>query len=125
MPDEVALKKKRSLQKRSCLTSGHVMMASSQAGFMYIHGSMKQLAHIHKSVPGIWEFEFLICPFGTDIYICLESHQLCLSTLCVYGQGAVDSGSYPSSLFLAFVLGIYAGNKVPSLIRSALARGTA
>lgn len=80
MPDKVALKKKRSLRKRSCLASGWVMMGSSHAGFMHIHGSVRQSAHLQKSVPSILKSEFHIHPSGRDISFSLESHYLGLST---------------------------------------------
>lgn len=123
--DKVALKKKSPLQKRSCLSSGPVMKGSSQAGFMHIHGSGRQSAHIQKPVPGIWESKGFISILLAEIVIFLLKaisfgYQL---GMCVGARKWIQ-GKYPI-IFPWHSPYVYPTNKIPSFTKWAPITGTA
>lgn len=82
------------LQKRDCLTSGHMMMRNSQPGFTCIvdqEGSPHVYRHPCQAYgnPSVHVY-----PSGRDISFSVESCQLWLSTWCVCGA-RVDPRQLP------------------------------
>lgn len=87
MPGKVTLKKKRSSQKKSHLTSGHMLMGSAQAGFMHIRVSARRSAQTQKPELGIRVQGFRVCLSSRDTSFSFEGHQLWLPTWYVGGGG--------------------------------------